>query len=41
MPRFVGNKTTSVWLNVLALIVLVVVVVIVLSLTGIIDLFGS
>jgi hypothetical protein len=41
MPRFVGRKSASVWVDIAALIVLVIVVVVVLALTGVIHIFGS
>jgi hypothetical protein len=41
MPRFVGTKTGSLLLTIIALIVLVVVVVVVLLLTGVIPVLGS
>ena len=40
MPRFVGKKTVSFWVDIIALVVLVIVVVVVLALTGVIH-FGS
>ena len=36
MPRFVGKKAVSVWVDIIALVVLVIVVVVVLALTGVI-----
>jgi hypothetical protein len=36
MPRFVGKKTVSVWVDIIALVVLAIVVVVVLALTGVI-----
>ena len=41
MPRFVGSKTGSLLLTIIALIILVVVVVLVLLLTGVIPVLGS
>jgi hypothetical protein len=41
MPRFVGRKTTSIWWDIIALVVLAIVVVVVLILTGVIHVFGS
>jgi hypothetical protein len=41
MPRFVGKKAVSIWVDVGALIVLAIVVVVVLGLTGVIHIFGS
>ena len=41
MPRFVGKRGASVWVDIGALIVLVVVVVVVLALAGVIHVFGS
>jgi hypothetical protein len=41
MPRFVGKKTVSVWVDITAIVLLVIVVVVVLALTGVIHIFGS
>jgi hypothetical protein len=41
MPRFVGRKAVSIWVDIAALIVLAIVVVVVLGLTGVIHIFGS
>ena len=41
MPRFVGKRAVSVWVDISALIVLAIVVVVVLALTGVIHILGS